>query len=268
MYLPTSLARLQSLQTLSLMAIDNVDNGPCEAIDCFCPHSENFQDIADLIATNLSTLRILSLPGDQIGKLPVRTFTSLTELDIIESSELSGLDLICHHAVNLQSLIIQGDDDVDVFSILKNNPSALPALTSFKIISLVSFDEPFGQAISVFIQGRPLLRRLDLGLLPANWTTFAIFLPMIADLHGLKALGLTIPLKVDDYSLITRYLPIGLEALRLKVDLSQPLMDHGPLAVIVSCPIVRFKSSTDFFMSIYTDAEIERDAVTCLRFFA
>jgi hypothetical protein len=242
--LPLGLSGLQRLQSISFTAIENVDDGPCEAIDFHCADNEDFWDAADLIAVNTSTLRTLILPGNRIWNLPVRVFSSLTELDIVESSGLSGLDLIFHHAVNLQSLILHAEEDIELFTVLQSNMSALPCLTSLKIISSVGLTEDLFRAVSLFIQGRSFLRRLDLSLNPIDWTTFASILPAIADLKGLKALGLTIPLEisVDDYRYFTQHLPDELEALRLKVDLSNPMVDRGPLSTIVSHPSVLFNT--------------------------
>lgn len=108
-------------------------------------------------------------------------------------------------------------------------------MTSLKIISFVNLTEDLFRAISLFIEGRPFLRRLDISLNPVDWVTFAPILLVIADLKGLKAIGLTIPfvLSTDNYSLLIRHLPDQLEALRLKVDLLDPLLDHGPLSVIM-----------------------------------
>lgn len=246
-YIPVALSGIQKLQSLSFMAIENVDDGPCEAVDCHCPSGEGFQDVADFIADNMSTLRTLILPGDRIWNLPVRVFSFLTELDIVESSELSGLDLICHHAINLESLILHAEEDVQLFAILQNNSSALPCLTSLKIISFVDLTEDLLRAVSLFIQGRPFLRRLDLSLNPVDWTTFATILPAIADLERLTVLGLTIPLEItpDDYRCLTRHFPRGLEAIRLKVNLSNPIIDHEPLSTIMQK--LREMQSLDFF---------------------
>jgi hypothetical protein len=231
------------------MVIENVDDCPSKDVDFYSQDSRGWQGIADLIAVNKSTLQTLILPCDRIWDLPVRIFSFLTELDIVgssvvESSELSGLDLICHHATNLQSLILRAEVDFGLFTILQDNSSALPCLISLKIISFVPLTEDLFRAVSQFIQGRPLLRRLDLSLNPVDWTTFASILPTIADLEGLKVLGLTMPSTIltDDYRRITQYLPDGLEAIRLKVNLSSPILDHGPLSVIVSYPFAPFKT--------------------------
>jgi hypothetical protein len=235
-YLPAPLSGLQNLQSLSFMNNDGVDDGPYEAIDCYFPDNDGLQDISNLITSNISTLQRLVLPGDQIWTLPVRVFSSLTELDIIHSSELSGLDLVFHHAVYLQSLILRVEDDVNIFTVMKNNSSALPCLTSFKLVSALGCTEEHFQAVHVFIQGRPLLRRLDLGLYPIDWTTFTFILPTIADLEGLCVLGLTIPFLISTEECVDfcRHLPNKLEAMRLRVDLSDPMLDRGPLSAIVS----------------------------------
>jgi hypothetical protein len=243
-HLPIALSGLQNLRSLSFVVIENVDDCPSKDVDFYSQDSRGWQGIADLIAVNKSTLQTLILPCDRIWDLPVRIFSFLTELDIVGSSELSGLDLICHHATNLQSLILHAEGDFGLFTILQDNASALPCLISLKIISFVPLTEDLFRAVSQFIQGRPLLRRLDLSLNPVDWTTFASILPTIADLEGLKVLGLTMPSTIltDDYRRITQYLPDGLEAIRLKVNLSSPILDHGPLSVIVSYPFAPFKT--------------------------
>jgi hypothetical protein len=235
-YLPIALSGLQRLRSLSFMAIDNVDNGPCEAIDLHCSDNEGFQEVAEFITANMSTLRTLILPGKEIWNLPVRVFSSLTELDIVGSSELSGLDLIFHHAVHLQSLIIEAEEDVELFTVLQNNSSALPSLTSLKIISSIFHTEDHLRAVKAFIEGRSLLRRLDLSLNPINWATFTSILPAISDLRALKALGMTMTLAIStkEYTHFVEHFPNELEAIRLRVDLSDPVLDRGPLSVIVS----------------------------------
>ena len=241
-HLPVALSGLRKLQSLSFMAITDVDGGSCEAIDFYDPNSDYFQDVIDFITANLPSLRTLILPASQIWNLPVRVFSSLTELDIVDFSELGGLDLVLHHTSNLQSLCLRAANDSELYPILQNNPSALPSLTSLKIITYGHTEHHF-QAIKHFIQGRPLLRKLDLGLLPFDWSAFASILPVIAELEGLKVFGLTMPfpLSMDECAEFTRHLPDGLEAFRLRMDLADPLLDHGLLSMIVSPPPILLK---------------------------
>jgi len=243
-YLPIALSGIQRLRSLSFMAIDNVDDGLCEAIDLHYLAIDGFREVAEFITLNMSTLRTLILPGEEIWNLPVRAFSSLTELDIVDSFELSGLDLIFHHAVHLQSLIIQGEEDGEFYRVLQNNSSALPSLTSLKIISFISHTEEQLLAVKAFIQGRSLLRRLDLSLNPIDWATFASMLSAISDLHGLKALGITMHLAIStkEYTHFVQHFPNELEAIRLRVDLSDPVLDRGPLSVIVSYQFITSKA--------------------------
>jgi len=126
-------------------------------------------------------------------------------------------------------------EDVELFTVLQNNSSALPSLTSLKIISSIDHTEDHLRAVRAFIQGRSLLRRLDLSLNPINWATFTSILPAISDLRALKALGMTMTLSIStkEYTHFVEHFPNELEAIRLRVDLSDPVLDRGPLSVIM-----------------------------------
>lgn len=232
-YPPKALLALQNLQSLVFLGneLDEEDGfsrtGP-----------EEFIDVEDLITGNTSSLRRLVLDGERTSRLPIRGFSSLTGLDIIMGpSDTVSLDLILHHAIHLQDLVIDGVTDDEIFLSLQRNHTALPALTSFKLVYIRDgCTEQQAISLSKFIQGRSTLRRLDLNF-EDDWTFFAHIVPVIKGLTALNTLGLKVGgyLSVEDFTILAQYIPVDLDATRFEFNLNIAAFDSGPIL-----PLVRF----------------------------
>ena len=211
-----------------------------EAVDADGAEIENRIDFNSIIIANVSSLRRLTYVGDDFWRLPVRSLSSLTALNIICLVDLSGLDIVFHHATRLQDVRLSATENSELFASLQRNPSALPRLRSLSISSGVfecSVEE--GQAIVRFVEGRPYLRRLELNFHILCWTDFTRVLPSPRDIEGLTVLGLGCGEQyVSNLSeTLKEYLTDDLEA----VSLNLPWVDDvqitdGPLADLV-CPV-------------------------------
>lgn len=190
-----------------------------------------------LIAANVDTLRELALDSSNARPwhLPMRTFENLSHLSLIALVDLDGLDLVLRHSPNLQSFIVDAEDD-ELFPILQHNASTVPLLNSLKIISkLPNHSEAQYLALATFIQGRLGLRRLDIHMESPLEDALAI-MPTIMGLKALTAFGLSIyegVTETGDYSLLPSFLSDTLEAVRFQVALEEPVLDRGPLLPLV-----------------------------------
>jgi hypothetical protein len=218
----------------------------------FCPLTRQSQDgisgvltfdVVDaqrIINTSITrgTLRSLCLPGHCIGELPVRTFTVLAELDICVFNTLNGLELVFHHAASLTSLSLTGLRDSSVFQMFRENPSAFPCLTSFRLFAEVDTTQDHWDALSEFLHGRNI-RRLDIDLW-APWIQVSSILPVIGNLHTLQTLGLNVGhevLEVGDLAHLASQLPATLQTvgIRLPDDIKahtlSPLVSAEPSSI-------------------------------------
>lgn len=238
--LPPALLRLTKLTSLTWAYIPEAESYESDAVDVDEFEKEIEIEPNSIIVANVSSLRSLTCAGDSIWQLPVRTFSSLTELNIEESGSLGGLDIVFHHATQLQAMRLSGILSSELSASLQRNTSALPLLHSLSLRSGVlecSVEE--GQAIARFIQGRPCLQRLDLRFYLLHWTAFTRVLPPVTDLRALKVLGLgcgeeSISSNVSET--LKEYLSDNLEA----VSLDMPAADNDQISSGLLADLVRF----------------------------
>ncbi|KZP10655.1 hypothetical protein FIBSPDRAFT_962861 [Athelia psychrophila] len=234
---------LPELRLADPEALQSCELGQLRSIGCLVP--QDFFDTEDLevaqcstiglITANVDTLRelaldaMLSLPWN----LPVRTFENLNHLTLVGLKDLRGLELVLRHSPNLENFIIEYKIDDELFSILAQNPSSAPLLSSFKVISGAVHDESHYAALGTFLQGHPRLRRLDIQMWAPIESAF-IILPTVKALKDLTAFGLSVscrPSPVDgiDYSCLPLFLSDDMEAVRFEVNLEEAVLDRGPL---------------------------------------
>jgi len=224
---------------------------------CFTTVEDEFGDVADVIRimdSTSTTLRKLALLGDCIGHMSVRLFTSLThlELSLSHGAGLSGLDLVFQHATRLESLAMTGFIHPDIFPMLKNNSSALPYLTSFRLFSLHAdgTDENW-RDLTQFLEKQVLLRRLCLRL-SGKWRTISTVLPVIGEMSNLRVLGLDTghkALAADEFAYLASHLSPRLRALNIDLHFPANIADMAPLLHKVE------QLPSLFFLNLGVDAE-------------
>lgn len=150
------------------------------------------QGVFDSLSSPLHSLRILT---NQIGRVPVRVYDSLTTLEICapDEADLAGLEFVFHHATALESLSLIGHLGFDVFSILPSDASTLPRLQSFRLSS-DSLEMPYiGEThlytLTQLLKTHPMLRRLYIRLPSADWTISRELLEVIAVMPALEVFG-------------------------------------------------------------------------------
>jgi len=212
------------------------------------------EDFLNIVDANSGTLRELTLLGPHVIDMPIRVFSALTHLEIAVPSgeELTGLELVFHHAAYLESLSLAGWLGFDTFHILQTNSSSLPRLSSFQLLSL---DYPVSAEcytmLCDFLRGRTLLQRLSLRL-AAPWTTVCMVLLVIKDLPAIRALGLhtgevELPI-ILDFAWLGYHLPTTLEALHLAIFWDSDAMDISTLTPLVSNVLPPPPSTTTFLL--------------------
>ncbi|KAH9485493.1 hypothetical protein JR316_0002401 [Psilocybe cubensis] len=187
-------------------------------------------DILHFVSPNLQSLRITAI---QVRDVPIRIFNTLIDLEILSTlgnqEELVGLDIVFHHASNLQSLTLVGLFVPEIFSFLPpHSLASLPLLTSFRFswedLSLVldTVGESEFQALCRFLHGRSLIRRLYLRLPMMRWMQTSRLLSVIRDLPGIEVLGLhtgrDILVDADIIETLARSLPMKLHALHIAIN--------------------------------------------------
>lgn len=239
LYPPQTLPRLTTLQSLTLGFLPNIDTQENEAVDIDEIDKETEPiDFNDLIVASTPNLHVLTYAGDGIWQLPIRALSSLTELTITHSLDLGGLDIVFHHATQLQGLRLYWISYPDLFSTFQHNLAALPMLTSLALSSDVEeCSEEQGQALAQFIRGRANLRRLDINLYNLDWRSFTWVLPPPSELMTLNVLGLGCGagfISKDVSETIVQYLSDDLEAVCLNMPMTYDIqIGSGPLAVVV-----------------------------------
>jgi len=188
-------------------------------------------EIVGILGMQSENLRKLVVDGVHVGDMPVRIFGWLTDLEICipEYSDLTGLNLIFHHAPGLMSLSLVGYLTSDIFPTLQQHSSALLHLTSFRLASeaqsMPTITEGQLYSISEFLKGRPSLRRLYLRLSAADWAVVSTMLPTISQMQGLKVLGFHAGnryLTREAVVHLADHLSVKLEALHLSIFWSLP----------------------------------------------
>jgi hypothetical protein len=207
------------------------------AIDLHDGLHEDVDDILDVANSSWKTLRELDLLGPLVGSVPIRIFSSLTHLEICVLSDgtLTGLELVFHHAVCLESLTLAGAIGFDVFQIFQRNPSAFPQLVSFQLSSsLLRHNDEECSAICEFIRGRFSLQRLCLRL-SCPWKQVGMILPIVKEFPALQVLGFDVGYCFcDDFENLVSHFPPTLRALHLTVNMRNDLTDVGLLTPLVA----------------------------------
>ena len=227
--------------------IPDAETQQYEAVDADGPEIENMVDFNSIVIANVSSLRRLTYAGDDFWLLPVRSLSSLTVLNVICLVDLSGLNIVFHHATRLQDVRLSAAENSELFASLQRNPSALPHLRSLSISSgVVKCSVEEGQAIVRFVEGRPYLQRLELNFHILCWTDFTRVLPSPRATEGLKVLGLGCGEQYVSSNVsetLKEYLTDDLEAVSLNLPkVVDVQIANGPLADLV-CPV----SETTFF---------------------
>ncbi|KAI0753836.1 hypothetical protein C8Q74DRAFT_1373762 [Fomes fomentarius] len=228
------------------------------------PKLENGEGyIYSTIETNSITLTRLSISGDVIWACPIRSLTNLHELELILPNELGGLALIFRHCVDLRSFTLHLNsvaDDHPLFPLLQSNPTALPALTAFKLISHLDFDvtSAHGQILANFLENKTKLRMLDIDC-TSQWPDeerVQSYLNILPALPALNVLGLNlIGCYGEDVLLLDKLIPINVTALMLHVEVhfSEDALLRGWI------DLLRKRKSLEYFHIIdYTgDADLK-----------
>lgn len=212
----------------------------------------------DLVTANLNTLQELALDGilSLPWNLPVRTFENLKDLTLVALRDLHGLELVLRHSSNLESFIVENTRDDQLFSILAQNASSIPLLSSLKIISSGDWfhEESHYLALSMFLQDRRHIRRLDIHMI-APIQVVMIILPTLLSFKRLSALGLSLtssafPGMPVDYTSLPQFLSDSLEAVRFRVFLEEAVLDRGPFlpVVCISRPTLKSLLNLSFFL--------------------
>ncbi|EJF64849.1 hypothetical protein DICSQDRAFT_167001 [Dichomitus squalens LYAD-421 SS1] len=187
--------------------------------------------IRDVLEANANTLRALRLAGETCDQcLPMPSFASLAELDIVGiqgHEELGELFAHCTHLRAL-SLVFTYAEDV-LIPVLRAQPKALPDLDSFKIWS-VDYSGDDLAVLARFLQKKKRLRRMDVMVrVDARWlaadTALLItpILEIMPKLRELQVVGLSVrvaSLQKEHIQDLEVYLPDNLTALLIWVNIS------------------------------------------------
>ncbi|KAF9529719.1 hypothetical protein CPB83DRAFT_852050 [Crepidotus variabilis] len=273
-YLPTTLRRLEIQASLPLESLNHISRLESVHLSMpwFFPDDEeahdswtNDEDLFDLedpdnltlesmfqtVGPHITNLRI---SGSQYGAIPVRIFNCLLDLEIFflgGEDETVGLDLIFHHATQLQSLTWIGYINRRAYTFLPPSTSTLlPNLTSFRLSGVFDFDDitqnPTDRTdfdcLLHFLQNRKLLRRLYVRLPDLHWPLGLELWAIAKTLDKLEILGLHTgegQIGEGDLNRILDLLPRQLRALHVAFDCGAnnllPLLD-----AIASMPNLSF----------------------------
>ncbi|EMD36563.1 hypothetical protein CERSUDRAFT_124336 [Gelatoporia subvermispora B] len=191
--------------------------------------------VRSVLTINAKNLRELILSGPGVWDSPMHVFSNLTHLDLIDAGgrdehdpvSWGNLKLIFHHSTRLESLSIVNRNCTTglLFDVFQSESSALPLLTSLKIIEYVEDSHPaWAFDISEFLRNKPHLRRLDLCIY-LEWVDMLPLLSVIADLQLLEVLGIDIRGEtLEDLGMLERSIPRRVSALRL-----DPLFYDSPM---------------------------------------
>jgi hypothetical protein len=183
--------------------------------------SERLLPLLDNIVKT-SEIHSLAISSSLLWKLPIRTFESLTCLEITQGKDLQNMLLVFHHAARLQSLTFVDLNDDQLFKVLGENPSILPRLTSFKAMGyypesrhLFLYSNSDFSQLAEFLRTKTELRRLDVHLMCYK---IGPLMEVLRDLPSLRILGLFTGINLltrEDYLQLVQVLPPHLTALRL-----------------------------------------------------
>ena len=146
------------------------------------------------IGANSHTLNRLSIHGDALWGCQIRSYFHLHELELIFPTDLGGLSLIFHHCTRLRSFsLYTSGNRYQLSALLESNPTALPDLTSFKLITQrAEISEADHAALSRFLENKKKLRRLDVSHDTYD-DSVHFLLPFLPVLPALEVLGLDLP---------------------------------------------------------------------------
>lgn len=219
------LAQFKNLQTLSLAGnsnhfpISTGYGGDSEAILTTCA-----QHVPD-------NLRHLSLWRDAVWATPLRAFSGLHELSVMNPRSLDRLGVLFARCTQLRSLAITAGGancESEVLAALQAAPDALPHLTTFKLVlwgeAFVADPSPF----ITFFHNKKGMRWLDLSLNYSfardDMDTYTRFLDVFARLPQLEVVGLELQGQgfcSKHLQLLDERLPLGLTGLLLKWSFSR-----------------------------------------------
>lgn len=219
------LAQFKNLQTLSLAGnsnhfpISTGYGGDSEAILTTCA-----QHVPD-------NLRHLSLWRDAVWATPLRAFSGLHELSVMNPRSLDRLGVLFARCTQLRSLAITAGGancESEVLAALQGAPDALTHLTTFKLVlwgeAFVADPSPF----ITFFHNKKGMRWLDLSLNYSfardDMDTYTRFLDVFARLPQLEVVGLELQGQgfcSKHLQLLDERLPLGLTGLLLKWSFSR-----------------------------------------------
>lgn len=214
----SSLSGFTELCTLQLIDEDPLNDEPPDL-------KTKYPLIHAAISANSRTLNRLSIQGKALWGCQIRSYLHLHELELMLSTDLGGLSLILHHCASLRafSLYISGKE-YQLSPVLQMNPTALPELTSFKLIThQIRISEADHATISSFLENKKKLRRLDVFHDNYEKRTNTL-LPCLPALPALEVLGLDLPAfpfdegwNSTDMRILDQHIPLKVSALVLRV---------------------------------------------------
>ena len=228
-----SLEHLQSITTLHLpmpfFFPEDEESHDSIVEDYSISPSCNLVDVGAVLEYFPSTIHSLRILTFQTPQMPIRSYDSLTELEIFATeynrAELLGLDLVFRHLTALQSLSLVGYFVSNLFSFFPTNSSqSLSRLTSFRLSVETCgrlVEDECAWSLCEFLKGRHLLRSLYIRHPDFDWRQFSQLLPVVRGLVGLEVLGLHTGgdlVKEEEIGLLVQSLSPNLKALHLAFD--------------------------------------------------
>ncbi|KAG6920220.1 hypothetical protein DXG01_004989 [Tephrocybe rancida] len=194
-------------------------------------------------------LRRLSILSKHIDGMSLLGFGLLTELELYVTdsevaSELTGLDLVFHHAPMLESLSVVGLVSQEIFLLLPSDPAILSRLKSFRLSaetwSLAGVSEAHILRLSRFLERKLSLRRLSLYLGGARWTTISLLLPTLRQLQALEVFGLHaggLSMNAGDFEVLASLLTFQMTSIQLVIPWDYP--DTSDADVTILAPLLQ-----------------------------
>ncbi|KAH9939207.1 hypothetical protein B0H21DRAFT_711240 [Amylocystis lapponica] len=189
------------------------------------PHTSDEFEIHALVSSNIATLRELSVWSSlSLDTIPV-VWKNLTHLELLKTMATQDIAQLLQKTVCLESLTLSPatwDTYIHWHEALEPNATALPRLTSFKLLDMrIPYEEGDDddnpvEVIANFLRGRHNLRRLDLDIRCAFETLRPLFDGFQwRELESLEVLGIVLPcvINVNDVLMMERCIPRGLTAL-------------------------------------------------------
>jgi len=174
-----------------------------EAHDRLVLDSESLENlnypIDTILEATTSELQSLRITATHVRSVPIRVYNNLTDLEIMftngDVEECVGLDIVFRHATALESLTLVGFIIPELFSFLPHSSTpCLPRLGSFRLSCELAEPSDIGveeiSSLCLFLQDRPLLRRLYLRIPCMTWYCTSRIILILKNLGGLEVLGL------------------------------------------------------------------------------